>query len=249
MTDWTGGRRPLKDPEAEAARKQAYWDWLDRGDRRLKGMAEFVAYGVNAPLWWRRLETPEQADYEADFMHHSIGHSWDHYSQIGEVYSLRGRDETPKATILVKDGVVIHAREHRNARLAPEHMRALEDLAEMKGWAIEPDKLVFDHFENPGTRNTEIRILARQPSGAKVFTTTILSGSLSAGEAEALSNSLEMTERPTFEAGRLSADLADLGEVEIVSLKGVNDDAWSKLAATEIRARVKADPDADGMEP
>lgn len=217
MSEWTQGRSPVDNPEAETARVDAYWQWLGAstgGDRR----AAFAGYAVNAPLLWRKIETPAQADYEAWFMHHSIGHSWDKYSALGDIYSLRSGDDKTEATVLVADGVVIHAREHRNARLSPENRTHLLDFCQLKGFDIKPDDLPFDFHQNDGCPNTMLRMLRRLPVGEKEFHEVVFSGRAAQDQIEALVRALDI--EMTAPAGSCLPE--SYGDLEFVVIRHVD---------------------------
>jgi hypothetical protein len=218
MDGWNGGRRPLEDDAAEAARTAAYWDWLAS-----------AAVGDDAPVvawaglgWrWARLTTPAQADYEARHMRHSIGHSWDKYSSFGELYSLRGPDDLPEATVLVSGGRVVHAREHENARLSPPNAAALESLAARMGWEIVPEPTPFDVLRDDGSPNTRLRYLHRGRDG-KAFGEAVFAGRLDAAQMEDLFRCLGGGFSPADAGLRdLRADPADDAPHEVLSVKFV----------------------------
>lgn len=172
---WNDARSPLQDPAAEADRTAAYWAWID--DAEVQGATPPVATASNGGHW-AQLLSADDADFEAAHMRHSIGHSWAKYSTMGEIYSLRSPQGIPEATVLVAGGVVIHAREHRNARLSSENMRALEDFATESGWAIKPDTLPFDVLQDEQAPNTKFVYLLRGGGNAKLFSEAVVAGHL-----------------------------------------------------------------------
>jgi hypothetical protein len=185
MSAWTQGRSPLEDAAAEDARVDAYWQWLEASTGR-DSHGAFAGYAIHAPLLWRKLETADQADHEAWHMRHSIGHSWDKYSALGDIYSLRSEGDTPEATVLVIEGLVVHAREHRNARLSPENQAHLLDFCRLKGFKHQPDDLPFDFHENDGCPNTMLRALRRPPGGGKEFHEVVFAGRANRQQVEDL---------------------------------------------------------------
>lgn len=171
MRDWTEARRPAEDPREEERRKAAYWDWLSRTAATLTARGAAVAPATHGS--WHRLTSPQDADFEAVHMQHSIGHSWDLYSGFGDLYSLRDADGIPQATVLVSDGVVVHAREQQNARLSPENLAELRAFAAERGWAVKPDPLRFDTlFGNDGP-NTRVTLVERRPEGKRFLAFTV----------------------------------------------------------------------------
>lgn len=217
MSTWTQGRSPLEDPAAEDARVEAYWKWLEATTGRDR-LAAFAGYAVHAPLLWRKIETPTQADHEAWHMRHSIGHSWDKYSAVGDIYSLRSGDDKPEVTVLVADGVVIHAREHRNARLSPENMTHLLDFCILKGFEHKPDALPFDFHENEGCPNTMLRALRRQTDGAKDFHQVVFSGRATESQVEELIRAMDI--EMTVPAGSCLPE--SYGDLELVVIRHVD---------------------------
>lgn len=217
MSKWTQGRAPLQDPEAETARVDAYWQWLESSQKR-DPQASFAGYAVHAPLLWRKIETAYQADHEAWHMRHSIGHSWDKYSALGDIYSLRSGDKAPEATVLVADGVVVHAREHRNARLSPENMTHLLDFCSLKGFEHKPDALPFDFHENEGCPNTMLRALRRPPGGGKEFHEVVFPGRATQGQVELLVEALQI--EMTVPAGSCLPE--SFGDLELALVRHVD---------------------------
>jgi hypothetical protein len=217
MSEWTQGRIPFADSEAETSRVDAYWQWLEASQER-DPQASFAGYAVNAPLLWRKIDTAAQADYEAWHMLHSIGHSWDKYSSLGDIYSLRSGDDEPEATVLVADGVVVHAREHRNARLSPENCSHLLDFCQLKGFVIKPDALPFDFHENDGCPNTMLRALRRPPEGGKEFHEVVFAGRATKDQVEDLVRALDS--ETMVPAGSCLPE--SCGELEVVVLRHVD---------------------------
>ena len=217
MSTWTQGRSPLEDPAAEDARVDAYWQWLEATTGRDRHPA-FAGYAVHAPLLWRKIETPAQADHEAWHMRHSIGRSWDKYSALGDIYSLRSGDDAPEATVLVADGVVVHAREHRNARLSPENMTHLLDFCSLKGFERKPDTLPFDFHENEGCPNTMLRALRRPPEGGKEFHEVVFPGRATQDQVELLVEALQI--EMTVPAGSCLPE--SFGDLELALVRHVD---------------------------
>lgn len=216
MTDWTGGRSRLADRNAEEARREAYWAWVRNTPGAGDPGGEFVTYVPNAPFWWRHLRTATQADHEARALEHSIGHDWEDYSAMGQIYSLRGKNEEPLATVLVADREIIHVRERRNARPGPETTAAVACLAGAKDLEIRPEPLAFDLGEGDLGPATEITFVKR--SGLeKTFETRVFEGQLSWSEAELISGLLQLTPEPTFPAEGITRALR--GDIEIVSAR------------------------------
>ena len=217
MSEWTQGRIPFADSEAETSRVDAYWQWLEASQER-DPQASFAGYAVNAPLLWRKIDTAAQADYEAWHMLHSIGHSWDKYSSLGDIYSLRSGDDEPEATVLVADGVVVHAREHRNARLSPENCSHLLDFCQLKGFVIKPDALPFDFHQNDGCPNTMLRALRRPPAGGKEFHEVVFAGRATEGQVEDLVRAMDV--EVTVPAGCCLSE--SCGDIELILLRHVD---------------------------
>ena len=134
-TRWDEDRRPLPDETDDALRRARYWEWSGRfGPELGPDAAPRVAAAPDGRAW-HRLGDPDQADFEAFHMRHSIGYNWAHYSGMGEILSLRA-DGIPQATILVADGTVVHARRRENAPLEPADLAALDALAAERGWSV-----------------------------------------------------------------------------------------------------------------
>ena len=151
-------------------------------------------------------------------MRHSIGHSWDKYSALGDIYSLRSGDDAPEATVLVADGVVVHAREHRNARLSPENMTHLLDFCSLKGFKHKPDALPFDFHENEGCPNTMLRALQRPPRGGKEFHEVVFPGRVTQEQVEELVRALDI--EMTVPAGSCLSE--SYGDIELILLRHVD---------------------------
>jgi len=217
MSEWTQGRSPLEDPAAEDARVDAYWQWLEVSTGR-DPHADFAGYAIHAPLLWRKIETPAQADHEAWHMRHSIGHSWDKYSALGDIYSLRREGDTPEATVLVVEGLVVHAREHRNARLSPDNKTHLLDFCRLKGFEFKPDPLPFDFHQNDGCSNTMLRALRRQADGSKDFHEVVFSGRATESQVEELVRALDI--EMTVPAGSCLPE--SYGDLELVLIRHVD---------------------------
>lgn len=185
-TPWTGPRTPYADPVEEAARTEAYWAWLDAQETFQE--CAFVGDAEHGKGTWRQLTTADQADYEAREMRHSIGHSWDKYSAMGEIYSYRNMIDVPQMTVMVINNVVVHAREHQNTRLSVNNLVTLMMAAHEKGWAVKPDRFrmeaMFD--ASPEAVNTQLVCVQRDDNNAKTFFTTVLTGTFSEADAQAL---------------------------------------------------------------
>lgn len=185
QTGWTGGREPLANPDAESARVVAYWAWLQGAEVR-PGAARAVP-ATNGGHWVA-LDSPADADFEARHMRHSIGHSWDKYSSLGHVISLRDIHGKPQATILVAGDVVVHAREQENARLSVDNMRALNAFAAVRGLTVKDDTLPFDSWDGDAP-NTELRFLHRSHDNHKEFARVVFEGRLTTTEIMEIANS------------------------------------------------------------
>lgn len=136
-TGWDEDRRPLPAEADDALRRARYWEWSARvGPDLGPDDAPRIATAGDGRAW-HILAHAGQADFEAFHMRHSIGYNWDHYSGLGEIYSLRS-DGVPQATFLVADGVVVHARRAQNAPLEPADHSALSTLAAERGWRVAP---------------------------------------------------------------------------------------------------------------
>lgn len=185
-TPWTGPRAPYADPVEEAARTEAYWVWLDEQPAQIGDAANFADADYRGGRW-RQITTSDEADYEARAMRHSIGHSWDKYSGFGDIYSFRNADDVPQMTILVADGVVVHAREHRNARLSKQNRETLMIRAEDMGWDVKPDRFRFEVMtdEDAKANNTRVVFVQRGESNAKTFFTIVVRGRFTADQAQA----------------------------------------------------------------
>jgi hypothetical protein len=185
-------RQPLSDWTSESARTQAYWSWLEAKAASVRDGSLDVAHAFGGGRWVR-LSSAGDADYEAKHIRHSIGHSWDRYSKIGEIYSLRDEDNLPLATVLVQDvagaKVVVHAREHENARLSVANMAALEAFAESRDYRISQEPLPFDFFDDDGP-STAVKYFHRAPDGAKTFSTVVLGGRLTRQQATQMAATL-----------------------------------------------------------
>lgn len=257
-TDFPGGRMPLADPEAEAARTALYWAWLEQhqSDRRHAGRTvhEFADGGHVALL-----SEAQEADHEAARMRHSIGHSWTKYSAMGAIYGLRSASGESQATLLVipprpgldpegSRGTVVHAREHRNARLSPANQMRLEDFAAVMRFEIRPDRLPFEVLGEPDAPNTRLEYLFREASGEKRFGLAVFAGRLDEGQIEDLASGLHETR--FFDPAAVGLPCLREGEPdrpgmdhEILSVRGVFDspdrdmgarafhEAWEQMAS------------------
>lgn len=176
-TAFPHSRVPLDCRKAEEARTTAYWRWLEGVPAAVCGKGRHIS-NISDGGHWSLLETASDADFEALHMRHSIGHSWEKYSGVGYIYSLRSAYGIPQATILVKDDAVVHAREHENARLSEANMHALETLAAEMGWIVIVEGRVFDSHEDGDATATRIRYLKRYGTNEKTFATVVLDGRL-----------------------------------------------------------------------
>lgn len=206
-TSWDHPRYPDEDDSVEEERTGIYWEWLDGQEAPGDAMAEFSTYIPEQPIWVRKITEPEHADYEAAHMRHSIGHSWAEYNSTGDIYSLRTDDERPLATVMVSEGVVVHARGQFNTRLDAVAARALESLCQLKGWSQHPDPLEFDHYIDPyiarDEENTLMRVARRGDQGEVTISEHVLEGALDPDQASRLNDYLKQGRSfspSTFEA-------------------------------------------------
>lgn len=250
---WAGGRAPLIDKSAEEARKEAYWAWLDDSDPTDDEKGAFAGYAVNAPRFWRRIDGPAAADHEARHMRHSIGHSWDVYGAMGDVYSLRDGDETPHATVLVVDGEVVHAREEHNSRLSRYNQTLLGQFAEQKGWTVRPDATMFDIIRNTDelSVNTRITLLHRPQNGEKEFFAFVVEGRFTDDDADSLNrrcaaapHGVPIVARDDLPYGAISEDAPP--ELEIHSIRHISEPMSVSVSVGETLARMRGD---DGPRP
>lgn len=164
-------RFPLDNEEDEKQRVLDYWDWLkqqDIEDTSIKIDSVWHELKTSNDADWHELKTPNDADYEAKYMDHSIGHSWDKYSQYGRLFSLRDNNNIPVVTALLShDNKFIHYKEYANARLSTKNMLALQKFAEDNNFGITPEKYAIDIFIKNGN-NTSITYLTRDDQD-KVF--------------------------------------------------------------------------------
>lgn len=195
---WQGGRYPLADRDAEDQRVLAYWAWLEhqRQQGQEGGSSQFRGDGVRLATSadgraWVELASADQADFEALHMDHSIGHSWDKYSGLGRIVSLRSLEGLPEATILVAGTAVVHAREFRNTRLSDANEAALHLLAAEMGWTIKPDRHAFDVLYDPEAPNTRIVYILRAQDGTKSFGQATFAGRLSDADVNDIARVLE----------------------------------------------------------
>ena len=233
VSNWTGGRMPLQDTAAEAARTSAYWAWS--GTRQLPPSKAPVTADAEGGGSWVRLMDGADADWEAAHMQHSIGHSWDRYSGLGTIYSLRSEDGLPQATVLVDhEGCVVHAREHENARLSPEHAMALRAIARYMNWTIRPEDHEFDVLREDGAPNTRFRYMLRDSSGHKSCAQFVAAGRLSGAQVAGLSRSLQ--HGCLFMPGWVGEkELGDDGMMHtLMSVRDVHDEPTSALAAEDV---------------
>lgn len=177
-------RIPALSEQQEMKRVSQYWKYLDAKSSNI------IDSSLDLGAGWHKLRNEDDADYEAWYMKHSIGHSWDKYSKIGDIYSMRDHNNIPEVTILVKDGVIIHAREERNIRLSPEHMERMKQFAKKMDFIIQPDEFEFDVWLDNESQNTAIRYLYRSPDGNKIMQ-VVMEGRISQDDIENIASNLE----------------------------------------------------------
>jgi len=196
-------RTPIPDDrDAEVLRRHRYWTWLDENaaaihERRKIYQNQAMEREPGAGSWMR-VANAMDADFVAFHERHSIGYSFDHYAQMGNMFCLLSQTTgLPLATILVSpDGRVIHAREAGNARLSPRHRQAVENLAQRRGWKVVPDTLSFDADIGEGNRapNTRITYIARDPKlNVRFRDTVVLDGRLTGAEIIGMDSALWRT--------------------------------------------------------
>lgn len=132
---WGHERAPLGDAALDDWRQCAYWDWLE--GRTFVDDAPTIAT-IPGGYRWVRLETVDHADFEASAMRHSIGYNWEHYSGMGEIYSLRAPGNAPEITLLLAEGTVVHARRAGNAAVGDDGMALIAEIAQASGWRVKP---------------------------------------------------------------------------------------------------------------
>ena len=221
-------RFPEDEPQAEHERVTAYWEWLENNVSPDNSRPVF-RIGNNT---WKRLHTPEDADFEARHMRHSIGHSWDKYSAFGYIFSLRAADNTPQATILVRGNDVVHAREHCNARLSEESMSALRTFCFYAGFVIVPDEHPFEVWTGD-EENTCITYMRRTSHG-KEFTSLVLPGGISEQEIHTMTScgSALFTPADAGLPGEGVHELVSVGSTEKEADVGVSADTFCRVWST-----------------
>lgn len=197
MFDPGAPRLPLAELGDESARTQGYWDWLEaKGAIDGSKMLERLSNRSE----WRELRSASDADFEAFTMRHSIGHSWDRYSAMGRILSFRNPAGKPEFTALLADGVFVHVREHRNARLANVNRTALDEFAERNCLEVAPEQPGFDCFDRGEGSNTRIRYLQRECDNSKKFGELVVEGRLHEDAIRRIRDTTD--ERGSFDAGR-----------------------------------------------
>lgn len=214
-------RVPLEDKAAETLRKESYWAEVDAKIWAPAERQPVAASTLTHDLI--EINTVEEADFEAFHMRHSIGHSWDHYSKMGEIYSIRNAAGFPLATLLVAAGMVVHARQAHNARLSPDLASVLENFAERFDWTVVPDRLPFDYFplKAPAAMaGTTVTLIEREgEAGIKTFTATF-GGEISEATFGRLCDFLK--DDPVFDPDILAASFEGekpTGAVELRSIQ------------------------------
>jgi hypothetical protein len=136
-------RRPLKYHYDESLRVEAYWRWLAANKEMVvaKGKyARVVSSSASSEYEVRALTHSMDADYEALWLNHSIGHSFEHYRDKGGLFSIRTLAGEPRATMLVSDNFIVHARMSGNAPLSQEMMEVVEAFAIEVGFEVSLDE-------------------------------------------------------------------------------------------------------------
>lgn len=176
-------RFPENNELKENKRKAQYWKYLSQ----IKLNDTAVDTGIKG---WKQLKTEDDADYEASFMKHSIGHSWSKYSNIGDIFSYRDHNNIPKVTILVKNNEIIHAREERNIRLSKENIKSLHEFAKQMNFKVSLEPYEFDFFLNDNDINTKIVYLLRKDNKNHIHS-IILEGQLNEYDMQTIHNNLQ----------------------------------------------------------
>ena len=175
-------RFPENNSEKENKRKTQYWKYLKQAKLNDNSIETKVK-------GWKQLLTENDADYEASFMQHSIGHSWLKYSSIGNIFSLRDKNNIPQVTILVKDNKIIHAREEKNIRLSKENIISLNNFAKQMNYQISLEAYEFDFFLNDDDINTKIIYLLRKDNKNHIYS-IILDGQLNENDIHIIHENL-----------------------------------------------------------
>lgn len=176
-------RVPYDNDQQDQMRTQAYWTWLQKNDGSIKDNS-FLETTLTDGKKWVRLLNANDADYEASFMGHSIGHSWDKYSKFGDIYSLRSVDNHPLATILVSNNSVVHAKEHNNANLSQKNNKYLQYFCTQMNFKVSHNDHSFDYYADEEKPNTGLRYFVRVNEELKIFEQCVLKGQLSAAQIE-----------------------------------------------------------------
>jgi hypothetical protein len=205
MSDWKEFRKPLDDERDEDARVASYWQWLAAQDvGTLPRGTQVDRFGSKTVV---RLAGPKDADYEAAHMDHSIGHSWDKYSALGTIFSIRNADGRPEATFLVSGSKVVHARERFNARLSAGNRYVLSQMAFFYDWSVVEDRLPFDAFLDGHGPNTMVRYCARTVDNRIEKGEAVFAGAAVDAEIAALAASVDG-------AGGFDPSIIGLAEIE-----------------------------------
>ena len=136
FAQWSERRAPLLDEAADAERRARHWEWSAIGLFEDLGTLPIADAGEDGR--WVEIVDARGADYEAHALQHSVGYNFGYYSSLGRLLSLRGQDGMPRMTVLLRDGVVAHARGFENAMLDDDGFAALHDLAGRQGWKVLP---------------------------------------------------------------------------------------------------------------
>lgn len=176
MSKFNNKRIPENDEILEKNRKEEYWNYLILNIKNIKDKSKILA--KYEKFTFNKLNTADDADYEAAFMQHSIGHSWDKYSKFGNIYSIRDNENIPLVTVLVSDNYAIHYREENNARLSIQNKNLLQQFANMLGFKIKEEDNI-DIFSNENSQNIKIIYLLRSTDNVKQFKEITLNGSFS----------------------------------------------------------------------
>ncbi len=222
-------RTPVEDGQYENERTVAYWNWLESAYDNCTSNSEPIALD-HTGLELHQLKNDHDADFEAIYMSHSIGHSWGKYSALGDIYSIREPYGRPLVTLLVIDGVVVHAREDHNAALSEKNQGTLTRFADSQEWQIraEPPFLVSLSDE----QNTAINYCFREAdSNRKYFGRVVFSGRPSQEALKA-----KLSEFPTCVIDLKSWGLTPLsptnpGRYELLSIQSTDEPADEPLKA------------------
>ena len=134
---WDEDRCPFQDELKELSRIDRYWVWLN--SKTPVDHAEFIV-PLQRDYHVVKLQTPEDADYEAKYMKHSIGFNWWHYSSLGNIYSIRSSSNIPIMTCLVAHDEILQARILDNALPGDYEYELLRQFANVLGFQFDSQK-------------------------------------------------------------------------------------------------------------